>query len=365
LATQHAKLPIIDALRGVAIALVILVHVDDWFPSLPTPLAQLTNQGGWGVQLFFILSAVTLLMSWHGRQEEAAAERFMVRRFFRIAPMFYAAIWLYSGNEKYWNRDYAPEGFWSWEYALTAGFLHGWLPATINAVVPGGWSIAAEWTFYLMFPLLAGLLTTVNRTLAALAATVAAGGALTYTLWHASGYHLTDGGAYLVKAYLLWWFPAQLPVFLLGFLVYHLTKDGGPHGRLLAWLGLGLALALAFVPLRSLAYIPYAVAFAVMVTGLLRAPSSWVANRALVHLGKVSYSAYFLHFIVVRHTGPIAMRLEPYGLPGFLAYAGLAFALTALASTATYHLIEKPGMALGRKLAARFGQKPREEALAA
>ncbi|UFW43506.1 hypothetical protein BcanWSM471_10700 [Bradyrhizobium sp. WSM471] len=37
---------------------------------------------------------------------------------------------------------------------LTATFLHGFWPDSVNSVVPGDWSIAAEMTFYLVFPLL-------------------------------------------------------------------------------------------------------------------------------------------------------------------------------------------------------------------
>ncbi len=38
------------------------------------------------------------------------------------------------------------------DYALTALLQHGWRPALINSLVPGGWSIAAEGTFYLLAP---------------------------------------------------------------------------------------------------------------------------------------------------------------------------------------------------------------------
>jgi len=40
----------------------------------------------------------------------------------------------------------------AWEVATTALFVHGFHPQTINSVVPGGWSIAVEMTFYAVFP---------------------------------------------------------------------------------------------------------------------------------------------------------------------------------------------------------------------
>lgn len=83
-------LPSIDALRGVAVLGVIVVHAEDLFPFLaygPGGWAvPLINQGGFGVQLFFVLSALTLLISWHGRQDPDPTPGFLVRRLFRVVP---------------------------------------------------------------------------------------------------------------------------------------------------------------------------------------------------------------------------------------------------------------------------------------
>ena len=72
---------------------------------------------------------------------------FFVRRFFRIAPAFYLAILFYIclGNRTVllgakWHRH--------WQVLLTIAFLHGWYVESINAVVPGGWSIAVEVMFH-------------------------------------------------------------------------------------------------------------------------------------------------------------------------------------------------------------------------
>lgn len=40
----------------------------------------------------------------------------------------------------------------AWEVATIALFVHGFHPQSINSVVPGGWSIAVEMTFYAVFP---------------------------------------------------------------------------------------------------------------------------------------------------------------------------------------------------------------------
>ena len=74
----------IDAIRGYAILMVIAVHTSHYFSELSAPLATITAQGARGVQLFFVVSALSLCFSWTARKESAGA--FYARRFFRIAP---------------------------------------------------------------------------------------------------------------------------------------------------------------------------------------------------------------------------------------------------------------------------------------
>src|ERR1700733_5588258 len=84
------RLSYIDALRGYAILMVIAVHTSQAFSDLPKSFSTILSQGARGVQLFFVTSALTLSMSWVSRKESAGA--FYLRRFFRIAPMFWLAI---------------------------------------------------------------------------------------------------------------------------------------------------------------------------------------------------------------------------------------------------------------------------------
>lgn len=87
---KQDHLQVIDALRGYAILLVIAVHSVGYVSELVWPVKRLLSLGFYGVQLFFIASAVTLLMSWHrsaGPLGERSA-KFLIRRFFRIAPFY-------------------------------------------------------------------------------------------------------------------------------------------------------------------------------------------------------------------------------------------------------------------------------------
>src|SRR5579862_5415597 len=148
----------IDAVRGLAFLAVLIVHaalsVGQFYGR------SILAKGGYGVQLFFLASAITLCFSMAARQRIDAHPviYFYVRRLFRIAPLFWLAILFYSlfpgVMPAFWLSQWAPDGVRPSYFALTACFLHGWHPYTFNSIVPGGWSIAVEMTFYAIFPFL-------------------------------------------------------------------------------------------------------------------------------------------------------------------------------------------------------------------
>ncbi|MGE9115721.1 hypothetical protein, partial [Escherichia coli] len=73
---------------------------------------------------------------------------------FRIAPMFYLGIVLYLLLSRSTAMQLPTDRATVGDVAATILFVHGWFPSAINTVVPGGWSIAAEAMFYVIFPLL-------------------------------------------------------------------------------------------------------------------------------------------------------------------------------------------------------------------
>jgi peptidoglycan/LPS O-acetylase OafA/YrhL len=86
------KLDYIDAVRGVAVLLVILVHTLTFLDrgGLNSIFRIGVEQGRMGVQLFYMASAFTLFYSlaYRSKEESFSSVKFFIRRFFRIAPMF-------------------------------------------------------------------------------------------------------------------------------------------------------------------------------------------------------------------------------------------------------------------------------------
>ena len=92
------KLQYVDAIRGLAIMAVLLVHCGQHGTNhYPAPITQAIVNGQMGVQLFFVMSAFTLFLSYVNRQgrERFAIRNFFIRRVFRIAPMYWLGIAYY------------------------------------------------------------------------------------------------------------------------------------------------------------------------------------------------------------------------------------------------------------------------------
>ena len=91
---QQDQLQAIDALRGYAILLVISVHSVGYVRELVWPVLRIFGLGFYGVQLFFIASAVTLLMSWNrGGRSILEAQRKVPG-----SPLFQDCAFLLCGN---------------------------------------------------------------------------------------------------------------------------------------------------------------------------------------------------------------------------------------------------------------------------
>lgn len=357
----------IDALRGYAILMVIAVHAATAFPNLPDWLALMLTQGARGVQLFFVTSALTLSMSWVARKETAGT--FYTRRLFRIAPMFWIAIVFFVWLNGTGPSTYAPYGIGFKHIVMTALLVQGLWPDTISSVVPGGWSVADEVIFYALFPFIVPPLLKASwkRLFIVAAAAVILGPQLS-ALEHVFS-HLWPGLDSVSGNYFrLWWFPRQLPCFLFGIMLFRFFSEGRAIPVSVAKSACFLAIALMlFIPfLYGVKYaLPlglvttYGIVFALFAFSLKYWPNSPLVGRPIEWIGKVSYSAYFIHFVTLR----ILPLLPSTGWPvADMAYMFLVQVVVTVGfSSLTYLVIEKPMIRLGGALIAgrrlpQFGQ---------
>ncbi len=146
-----AKLTSIQALRGIAVVLVLFSHITalEWRHGWPeTFLPQLLTQGTGGVDLFFVISGFVMVLVSAGRfQQSGTFWQFLYRRAIRIYPIywFFSAVVLgiYLLRPTWVNSS--QEG----AVDFLASFLL--LPQEIHPLLGQGWTLEHEVYFYLVF----------------------------------------------------------------------------------------------------------------------------------------------------------------------------------------------------------------------
>ena len=358
------KLAHIDVLRGIAILAVIICHHGLEFSQLEG-LRWLSAVGRLGVQLFFVASAVTLCRSaMHRAGEPRRWSSFFVRRLFRIAPLYYLALIFYA-LVRGTAPGIVPDGELPGLYApvnvlANLLFVHGFLPGAYNDVVPGGWSIAAEMAFYLMFPALFVGATKVERRggLRALALVTVGmwllclGGQV--AIFFATG--VTPDEPFVYSSII-----NQLPVFMVGMIAFFAVEREG--ARAIPDASALFVLTGAPTVLLLLCPIPLADQFVPMLAAvsfvfLLSAVRTRLTRGGLLaEIGRRSYSIYIVHFAVVWLAGGIVdtlaaesarVQLALY-LPTLLGAVAVSFAVAG----ATGRIIERPFIALGERWISR------------
>ena len=152
----------LDGIRGIAIFLVLIIHLGVMIPASPIEHAVFAGMSvGWiGVDLFFVLSGMLITgILLDSKGHDGYFRNFYVRRVLRIFPLYYALL-IFSfyilpmfPHPKVANFSRVTgDEVWYWLFlsnikmAIAGGPRHGIMDVT--------WSLAIEEQFYLVWPLL-------------------------------------------------------------------------------------------------------------------------------------------------------------------------------------------------------------------
>jgi peptidoglycan/LPS O-acetylase OafA/YrhL len=384
MAESRHQLAFLDGLRGIAALWVLVGHA----MFLTGYKVMILAEPDMAVELFIIISG--FLMTYHYQAREVREpwmapdtwKTFWVRRFFRIAPLYYVclALAVYFGPEL-WHARLDAASVFPGGVAEQARYADRYLDQSLTNILMHvsfvfgatwthnfktalpDWSIGLEMQYYLLFPFLMIIAMKLGR-LAGMALLVGAM-ALVGT-W-------LDRSGYVVGAYSM--LPMKFHLFAVGMLMA-MTLTVEAKWRWLLILG---AIAVIFVPLgggRSAMHRGIKIGIVIGFLALLykdRLPEllKWpvgVLDRVFSNplsrwIGDVSYGVYLLHLLIMLPVcGWLALSFPGMApLPRFLSALALTCMLTYGAAWLCYRFIEEPGIALGRKLATRF-QKPKPTA---
>jgi peptidoglycan/LPS O-acetylase OafA/YrhL len=357
------KLEYIDVLRAVAILMVIFVHNSQTVNGLSTEVKSISEYGQIGVQLFFVASAYTLCFSQtKRRQDKFPLRSFFLRRFFRIAPLYYFAIIWYFLTDPVNNILKIINVTPHYDFINVLAnvfFLHGFVPFANNNIVPGGWSIGAEMAFYTLFPLLFmlfswahskwGMLSLYGLIFISVLLNIAVQIAIS-KFWSVE--LVSDPFIYrnLIN---------QLPVFLIGMTVffhhqYNHNWQVSIMAQSIVFAGLTLFLEQLFDDRQPWILVAVTICSGVSFMILLNILKELkYSNKILEEIGKVSYSMYIFHFGFVWYLIPgLKMNLEGFVEPHLLLILSFILAVLGTFGVAklSYKYIESPGILLGKYL---------------
>jgi peptidoglycan/LPS O-acetylase OafA/YrhL len=241
-------------------------------------------------------------------------------------------------------------------------FLQGFTPESNLHVIPGGWTLGVEGLFYCCLPFLLRQIRSLKSALLYLC--LATPLLMTGSWW--LNHRLHD----IHEEYLtLYWFPIELPVFLLGVTIYFLWKEKvadnvriKENARIisLSLLAVAAAIYVKNLPLDNHRLYFSTTGYGFLLLAVAIHPWRLLVNRVTVFIGKISFSIYLLHFwflpLAVRYTLPLAHSMSPVQL--FVLRFFLTLLPTGVLATLTWFYIEETGIRLGRRFIAWLEDRP-------
>ena len=374
-----ARLAPIEGLRAYLALWVVGCHVF-WisgFEADSSPLLiHLLLKGSYAVQVFLIISGFVIFFLLDKQSETYG--QFITRRFFRLFPLFIflfllaipisgLLLWDVTHATRYWSpgqiNSFTGQAASWWEnigphMVFHFLMLHGvipdpWLPSSAFAFLMPAWSMSVEWQFYLIAP--AGYALAVSSRAGR---RVALCGLIIVVFvcahWGGRMFPDWDSGAVL---------PSFLPFVFLGAASYFLYKRNSARPIFTCGLPVFISFAIFLLVLGGkLALNLMPIIIWVGFFGLiLEHPSSrsyrliapLFNNRVVQYIGRISYSLYLSHILIVTALQYPLLRFFPeLSRP---VHVGILLILTVPLSIAVsavlYRLVEVPGMKLGQSLA--------------
>lgn len=336
--------PEIDGLRAIAVISVIIYHLNENWLS-----------GGFlGVDIFFVISGflITGIIITEIQQNSFSLKQFYTRRIKRIYPAFItvmalvsfiaSAIFIYNDFNKLRKTIELAIAFLSNFYlGLTQGYFD--LSANENPVLHI-WSLAVEEQYYLIFPLILILAYKKFREIKVLFIITLI---LFFILLATSFVSANFYKEVLHQPNIYYLSNLRFPELLVGSLlaIYHNLSASKQASNVIAILSTLLLFSCLFLMNNNIAYIPgITLILPCIFTALIIHTTSQnnivklcLSNKAIVFIGKISYSLYLYHWIFIAFAYYITGEKQINNQS-----IAIVIVLTIIFSVLSYYLIEQP-----------------------
>jgi peptidoglycan/LPS O-acetylase OafA/YrhL len=351
--------PALDGLRGVAILLVVFLHVFDFLNYFFF---------GWlGVDLFFVLSGFLITEILLKTVDKPNFLRnFYMRRILRIFPLFYLTLiicllLLPQIKSIPLNFDYYTKNqFWLWTYLQN--WLYVFKQPHDNKMLLHTWSLAVEEQFYLVWPAIILLIRKPKVLLAISIIALIAVGIARYIIWSFEVQDLAYSSLYTftrIDGLCIGCILALLMQINPGFLKKYTTLIVllmAAINFIFYFINNQISFSLPY--LAFVGYTTFAVLFGILVYEAVMGESKIIRilfnNSILKFFGKISYGLYVYHWPVYILLFPVFLNLlfNKLSLPYLYAKIGSAFLVilfAVLISLFSYHFFEKKFLRLKKR----------------
>lgn len=351
-------IPGLDGIRAIAVIAVMLRHYTSPFTPLLNDAgwgwkayAAIANLGWVGVDIFFVLSGylIAKMLLNNPIQSLDGYLKFVNRRVWRLIPAYVACLLVFSliammftPNSKVLNNALS---LWTMTSNIQSAFIHRTALMDGHYNLVHFWSLAVEWHFYLLLPVLLWIFRSVYLTAIILIAVAIA------TRYLFQQLDLSDNAIY---SFTLCRMDALAMGCLLATVAPKITQKYAD-----LYLVAGAVLFVSIMYTISQSTIPYkklpwmqlygytliGLSVAMMLVGIIKAS---VKNRLVMLLerpfmlmtGRASYSLYIWHLVFFPFIANVALDRYDTSLEAFIAAFMMVVSLAALMSALSYKFVE-------------------------
>lgn len=342
---EDKRFHVIDSLRGIAALLVLLFHakeghhIDELLALAPIWIVSVFSSGDLGVAIFFVLSGFVIAHSLRGDKANFnTATRFLLRRSLRLDPPYWTAIIVTLAVASL-SAYVMPEKVIA-PVSLTQIVAHLFYLQDIlgfTQINPIFWTLCMEIQFYMIYSLIliAGQYEP-EKGLMALRIQAVLGAVFVASLWWVL---FPSSGA---------WFYPLFHCFLLGVGAYWSWRHEQFKSSFYVFAGIVLMGSVWTGNMFSVMSAATAILISFMAaTGNIGVTENW---RFLQFAGLVSYSLYLIHNPITGAAFNVGYRLTGRSAALELIWLVMVVAACLIAAYVMWWLIERPSMALSRKL---------------